>query len=336
MSMGTMRPRTVSVTNARLLSVFCLAASVICGSNCVNAAEDIAATYPNRQVRLVVPFAPGAAADALMRALASQLQLKWKQPVYVENFPGVGGMLGVARVARSPADGYTLTQLTSGQIILHAIMSNPPVDPLTQLAPISILAKSPLVLVTSTQSKLKTFSDLVARARKSTVDFGTAGVGSKHEVVTMELARLAGLHLQHVPYRGASEALNDLLGGHLSLQMASTSTVFPLILSGRINALAVVADKRLPMLPKIPTLAELGYPLTSPEWFALAAPAGTPNAVVEKIARSVGEVINAPKIKAVMPTEELLASTPAELAHFLKEETTVWGEAAKREGIKVE
>lgn len=292
--------------------------------------------YPGKSVRIVVPYLAGAASDMLARTLATQLEGKWKQSVYVENLGGAGGMLGASNVARAPADGYSLVVIASGHAILPVVMTRPPFDLSTAFAPITMLAKSPLVIVANKQSGINTFADMVARAKEGPLSFGSPGIGSKHHVIMVELARAAGLKLQHVPYRGAAQAMNDLLGGHLPLQMASTSFAHNLINSGQINGLAIVADKRHPMLPNVPTLTELGYPFSSPEWFALLAPAGTPPAITKKIASDVAVALKSPEFKTRMPADEVVSSTPEELGRFLRDEATTWGGAAKNAGIIVD
>jgi tripartite-type tricarboxylate transporter receptor subunit TctC len=292
--------------------------------------------YPNRAVRMVVPYQAGATTDTLGRILALKLEGKWKQSVYVENLAGGGGLNGAANVARSPADGYTFVIVTASHVILPAIMSRPPFDPIRNFAPVTMLVKSPGLLLSSKQSGIDSFAAMVKRGREVELSYGTSGVGSKHHVSMAELARLAGIKTQHISYRGSAQAMNDVLGGHLPLQMGAMSFANEFVRKGQVNGLAIVAEKRHAMLPDVPTLVELGYPLTSSEWWVLLAPAGTPAAILDKVAADAADVLRMPEVKERMPADELVSSTPGQLLEFLKSELETWGRTAKQAGIVID
>jgi tripartite-type tricarboxylate transporter receptor subunit TctC len=301
-----------------------------------SAASSEADGFPNRPVKIVVPYAAGATTDTLARTMALKLEGMWKQSVVVENLPGGGGLTGAGTVARTPADGYTFVIVTASHVISPAIMARPPFDPIKAFTPVTMLAKSPGLLVASKQSGFKTIPEMVAQGKKAELTYGTSGVGSKHHVAMAELARLADIKAQHVAYRGSAQAMNDIIGGHLPLQMGSISFAKDFVLNDKVYGLALVAEKRHPMLPNVPTLAELGYPLTSSEWWALLGPAGIPRAIVDKVAADVAQVLQMPDVKARMPSDELVSSTSDELLRFMQNEAEVWGGVATRAGIRIE
>jgi tripartite-type tricarboxylate transporter receptor subunit TctC len=292
--------------------------------------------YPSRPVRIVVPYAAGASTDTLARAIAQKLEDKWKQGVYVENLAGVGGLMGAGNVAKSPADGYSFVLVTASHVITPAIMARPPFDPIKDFAPVSTVAKTPGLLLASNQSGIKTLADLIQQGRQKELSYGTSGVGSKHHVSMVEFARLAGIKMQHIPYRGSAQAMNDLVGGHLPLQLGSISFAHDFARNGQAKALAVVAERRQAVLPDVPTMIELGYPLSSAEWWVLLAPAGTPKPILTKVSVDVAETIQAPDLKAKFPADNLESSTPDDLQRFLQTEEETWGGIAKRAGLHIE
>jgi len=292
--------------------------------------------YPNRSVRLVVPYAAGATTDTLARSIAQKLEGMWKQNVVVENLPGGGGLSGAGTVSRTPPDGYTFVIVTTSHVISPAIMARPPFDPIKNFTPVTLLAKSPGLLIAGKQSGINTFADMVKLGKEKGLTYGTSGVGSKHHVVMAEIARLANIKAEHVPYRGSSQAMNDIMGGHLPLQMGSISFAKDFVINDKVNGLAVVAEKRHPMLPNVPTVAELGIPVDSSEWWALLGPAGIPRAIVDKVAADVAEVLKSPEIKARMPSDELISTTPEELVRILQDEAKVSGEMATKAGIRID
>jgi tripartite-type tricarboxylate transporter receptor subunit TctC len=318
---------------ARLTEIFLVAAFLL-GSGAGRAAEPDG--YPTRAVRIVVPYAAGASTDTLARAIAQNLEDKWKQAVYVENIAGAGGLTGAGNVARSAADGYTFVVVTASHVISPAIMARPPFDPIKDFAPVTTIAKTPGLLLASNQSGISSVADLLEQGRQKELSYGTSGVGSKHHVSMVEFARLAGITMQHIPYRGSAQAMNDLVGGHLPLQLGSISFAYDFARTGKAKGLAVVAERRQTVLPDVPTLVELGYPLSSAEWWVLLAPAGTPSSILNKVSSDVGLAIQAPDIKAKFPADNLEASTSDQLLQFMQSESDTWGGIAKRAGLRIE
>jgi tripartite-type tricarboxylate transporter receptor subunit TctC len=313
-----------------------LAAAVILCNLAVPAVADELANYPSKSVKIVVPYAAGASTDTLARAIAQKLEIKWKQTVYVENQPGVGGLAGAAAVARSQPDGYSFVVVTASHVISPAIMSRPPFDPIKDFAPVTLLAKTPGLLLASNQSEITSVARMIELGRAQELSYGTSGVGSKHHVSMVEFARLAGIKMQHIPYRGSAQAMNDLVGGHLPLQLGSISFAYDFARTGKAKGLAVVAEHRQPVLPDVPTLVEMGYPLSSAEWWVLLGPAGTPTPIVNKVAGDVAEVLDLADIKARFPADDLQSSTPDELRRFMEGEATVWGGIAKQAGLHLD
>jgi tripartite-type tricarboxylate transporter receptor subunit TctC len=325
---------SLSRTLASLVLASLFGAAIV-GSTAAALASE-ADNFPNRAVRLIVPYAAGATTDTLARTVGLKLEAKWKQSVVVENLPGGGGMNGTAVASRTPGDGYTLVIVTASHVILPAVMARPPFDPIKSFAPVTMMVKSPGLLLSSKASGISNFSDILKRGKEEQLSYGSSGVGSKHHVTMVELSRLANIKSQHISYRGSAQAMNDIIGGHLQLQMGAFSFGHEFVRKGQVNGIAIVAEKRHPMLPDVPTLTELGYPLASGEWWALLASAGTPPAIVDKIAKDVAEALLAPEVKARMPADELVSSTPQELLEFLKAEGELWGGTAKRTGMKID
>jgi tripartite-type tricarboxylate transporter receptor subunit TctC len=314
----------------------CLAAVAILNGGAGPALAQDVDHYPAKPVKIVVPYAAGASTDTLARAIAQKLELNWKQTVYVENLPGIGGLAGAGAVARAQPDGYSFVVVTASHVISPAIMSRPPFDPIKDFAPITLLAKTPGLLLASNQSEITSVARMIELGRTQELSYGTSGVGSKHHVSMVEFARLAGIKMQHIPYRGSAQAMNDLVGGHLPLQLGSISFAYDFARTGKARGLAVVAERRQAVLPDVPTLVELGYPLSSAEWWVLLGPAGTPRPIVNRVAADVAEILVLPDIKARFPADDLQSSTPEELLHFMQEEAATWGGIAQKAGLHIE
>jgi tripartite-type tricarboxylate transporter receptor subunit TctC len=294
------------------------------------------ADYPTKSVRIVVPYAAGASTDTLARTIALKLEAKWKRNVYVENLAGGGGLIGAGNVARSAPDGYSFVIVTASHVISPAIMARPPFNPIADFSTVSLLARAPSLLLASHKSGFKSVQDMIKRAQTEEVNYGSSGVGSMHHVTMLMLANMTKSKMQHVAYRGSAQAMNDLLGGHLPLQMGSVSFAHRFVLDGKAAGLAVGGKERHRLLPNIPTLTELGYPLVSSEWWVLLAPAKTPAAIREMVSAEMREILEMPDVKARMPADDLGGSTPDELLQFMLNEQAVWGKAAKDAGLKID
>lgn len=301
------------------------------------AGSALAQDYPNKPIRIVAPFAPGGAVDILARILAERLGAQYGQNIIVDNKPGASGHLGAQFVAKSPADGYTLMVGTIGIHAAYASYTKLTYKPAEELQPIMVIGESPNVVVVPANSKYKTFADFLADARANAgrINYASAGPGSSVHMVT-ELFQLAiGQRMNHVPYRGSGPALVDLIAGQVDVMFDNMSSAMPHVQSGKLRVLAVTGAKRDPRLPEVPTIAESGVPgYAGTSWFTLAAPAGLPAALVERLNRDVQKVLASPEVKARYNQLgiEYEANTPAQAAAFFRTETVKWNrviEAAK-------
>ena len=241
---------------------------------------------PGRQLRIIVPFTAGGSSDVQARMLADRLSRLWGQPVVVENKPGAGGHLGGRYVADQPADGYTLMVGSIGLHAAYGVYGKLAYDPAKDLRVVTVLAEMPHVVVATPSLAASNLAELTALAKKApgTVNFGSAGVGSSVHMMG-ELYKLqAGAPIVHVPYRGSSAAINDLLGGQIDFIFENVTPALPFVQSGKLKALAVTSEQRLPALPDVPTMKESGYPaFVTGTWNGVLAPKGTPTAIVKRL-----------------------------------------------------
>lgn len=242
-------------------------------------------TWPDKTIRIIVPAPAGGGVDVFVRALAEQLALQLKQPVIVDNKPGAAGLLGTKAASQSAPDGYTLAYLHSGLVTVQAM--NPKLDLLQEFRPVSKLSNAPFLAVVSAESKYKTLQDLIAavQANPGKLTFGSGGAGSPaHFAVEYMEEKLGNFKALHVPFKGAAESANAIVGGQVDFQVGLLAAVIGLVQSGRLRALAITGRERLPMLPNVPTMAEAGIPgFVFAPWGGLGVPAGTPDAVVARL-----------------------------------------------------
>ncbi|ALM82501.1 tripartite tricarboxylate transporter substrate binding protein [Bordetella sp. N] len=251
-------------------------------------------TYPSKPIRLVVPLAPGGSADVLGRLIAQKLSEKYGQSVIVENRPGVGGNIGAENVARSEPDGYSLLFGTIGIHSTYKIYPNLKYDPSKDLKPVVVLAELPNVLVVPKDSPLTNTRDVITegKAHPNTLFFGSAGFGSSTHMAGELFKYQSHADISHIPYKGSGPALTDLVGGRLQLMFENLPTALPLIKSGQLKALAVTSATRAPSLPDVPTIAQDGLPgYAFTAWFTIAAPAHTPDAIVDKLNKDIREIM---------------------------------------------
>ena len=305
-------------------------------------APAMAQTFPSKPVRIVVPFAPGGGNDLFARKMAQALSEVWKQSVFIENKPGAGGTIGTDAVAKAAPDGYTLLLGHTGTMSINpALYPALPFDAQKDFAPIGLFAYTPLVLVTLPAANFTTAAALVAEAKAKPGDltYGSGGNGTGAHLAGALLADMAGLKLTHVPYKGTSPAVQDLLGGRLSFMFSVFTPALPHIRTGRLKALGVTSSARLALLPDVPTVAEAGLPgFESTLNYGLLAPRGTPDAVIAEINAKMAIAADTADFKAVLAGEgaEPLKGTPAEYARLIAEETAKWGRVVKAAGIKPE
>jgi len=297
-----------------------------------------AQTYPNRFVRIVVPFPPGGSADPIARVLANRLSEVWGQQVVAENRAGAGGNIAAVSVTQSAPDGYTL--FCGGDFLAtNRYLYSPTVDPVADLAPVTLICLYANVMVVPNSSPAKSVTDFIEHCKsyRGKVTFASSGTGASPHLNGELFKRMAGIEMTHVPYRGGGPALNDLIPGRVDVMFATQPSARSLIESGAIRALAVTSVARSPFAPNIPTIAEAGVPgFDVSSWYALFMPVKTPAEIVKKVYGDTVAAIGHPQVKQRLEdiAATAVSSTPAELTARLKSELEKWGPIIKELGIK--
>jgi tripartite-type tricarboxylate transporter receptor subunit TctC len=315
-----------------LAKLTCLVA--LCGL----ALSALAQQYPARSVRIVVPYTPGGGTDVMARIIAVELSRTLHGSVFVENKPGAGGVIGTDAVAKARPDGYTLGLISSGHAINPALYANMPFDAVSGIAPVIQVAAGPNVVVVNAQVSAKSLAELIALARREPgrVSFGSAGVGNPTHLAGELLQRVTGTTLIHVPYKGSGQAEIALAGGEITMVIDSIPAALPFITSGKTRALAVTGQKRFPLLPEVPTVAEAGlrdFDMTT--WWGVVAPPGTPESVIALLNSSVAEVLQNPDVRkqflqfGAQPT----TGSPRQFGEYIRSETERYGKLVKSLGI---
>lgn len=290
--------------------------------------------WPNKPVRLVVPFAPGGTTDVIGRMLAQKLNGLWGQSVVVENRGGAGGNVGADVVAKSAADGYTLLMASGSITINPSLYKRMAFDTRKDLVPITNVAAGPMLVVVQEAAPYRTLKDLIAaaKARPGSINFGSAGVGSQVHMAAENFADAAGIEITHVPYKGEAPAFTDLIGGQVQMMVGNFATAAALLGNGRLRALAVTSKQRSPLLPAVPTAHEAGLRnFENSGWFGLLAPAGTPAAVLAKVQRDTARVMAETETKARLYVQGMapIANTSAEFARDMDREFERWAQVVK-------
>ena len=298
--------------------------------------------WPTKPIRMIVTFPPGGSTDAVVRILAPKLGERLGQQVIVDNRPGAGGNIGLAALATSPADGYTLAVGAAGGLAANAALyPKMPFDAQKDFVPISLLAHIPFVLVVPPTSSAKTVADLVAQAKAEPgkVAVGHGGNGTAMHLSVQLMKLLAGVDMTEVAYKGSGPVALDVIGGQVPAGMLDLPSVLQQIKAGKVRALAVTGSARLPQLPDVPTLAEAGVKgYESTGWFGVVAPAATPPAIVARLQAELRTVLGDPEVIAGARNAgvELSPTTSAEFGRFIASETVKWADVIKRSGTKLE
>lgn len=299
-------------------------------------------TWPSKPIRLVVPFPPGGGTDILAREVTQKITEATKWSFIVENKPGSGGAIGLDNIAKSPADGYSLVLgQTSNLAINPSLYKKLPYDPVKDLAPISMVASSPMVLVVATDSPYKTLADVVsdAKARPGTINFATSGNGTVGHLATELFQKEAGIKLVHVPYKGAAIAITDVIGGQVQIYVSSIPTVIGNIKSGKMRALAVTSLKRVDDIPQTPTIAESGYKnFEVATWFGILGPAKLPKEIVVRLNAEINKALKNPELQKKLSDQgaDVAGSTSDQFAKLISSEMSRWGKVVKESGATID
>jgi tripartite-type tricarboxylate transporter receptor subunit TctC len=314
-------------------------ATALCFTSLVGSA--IAQDYPNKPIRWVVPYTPGGFTDNVTRMVSAKVQTILGQPIIIENKPGANSIIGADFVAKAAPDGYTmLTVITAHAANATLYQGKLPFDH-KALVPISLVAISPLILTSSKQLPAKNVSELIAyaKANPGKVAFGSSGVGAAAHLTSELLQHTAGVQMVHVPYKGTAPALADLMANNIQILVDVPSSMMPHVKAGKVNALAMFANKRLASAPDVPTITEAGGPaIESSSWVMYFAPPGTPPAIVDKVSKAVAQAMESPEIVArfnelgIIP----LGKNPKDTAQFLADEVSKWGKVIKQANVKIE
>jgi tripartite-type tricarboxylate transporter receptor subunit TctC len=293
------------------------------------AQRDPAQTYPSRPIRLIVPFASGGGADLAARMIGQLLTEAWGQPVIVDNRPGANGTIGVEIAAQSPPDGYTLTVISASHSVNANLYKNLPYDLVRDFAPITQTTIQPYVLVVNPGLPVRSVGDLIAmaKARPNRLNYGSSGIGGLSHLSGALFAAQANIQLAHIPYKGGSPAMHDVVGGQIEMLFSTLLQSHAHIASGRLRALAVTTAARSPAAPHLPTMIEAGMPgFVVTGWYGILAPAGTPPTIIAKLNKEVVRILRTPELRERLASDgsEPVGSTPAEFAAHIKFEIARW------------
>ena len=298
-----------------------------------------AQSWPSKPIRLIVSFPPGGSSDLIARAIAAPMSERLGQPVVVENRPGAGGNIGIDAVAKSAPDGYTLGVAATGALTVNpTLYARMPFDPQRDLAPITLLAMIPFLVIANPAAP-PTLADALAAAKKQPLSYGHGGNGSAMHLSGELLKMMSGAELVPIAYKGSGPVSADVLGGQVPIGIVDVPSAIAAIKAGKLRALAVTTSRRLASLPDVPTVAEAGVPgYESIGWFGAVAPAGTPVRVIERLNGEIVAALAMPDVRSrvVAAGTEPLTTTPAEFAAMIRDETRKWADVIRRAGVKLE
>lgn len=323
-------------SRSRFSSVALVALALSCILGIARAQE-----FPNRPIRIVVPFAPGGGTDVLTRILAQQVSEEFKQQVIVENKPGAGGALGAGLVAKAPADGYTLYVASTATAMMPSLYKNLGFDPIADFTPIAMIGTSPFILIATNSLPVKTLPEMIAlaKAKPGTLSYGSAGMGSVNHVAMEMFKVMAGVNILHVPYKGSSAALADVIGGQVSMMMDTVISATQQIKSSTVRALGSTSAERSPLSPDLPTVSELGprgYEATV--WYGLVAPKGIPDAIAQKLNMQFNKALASPAVRQRFVTlgAEPVLSTTVDFGKLIVAEEKKWTGVIRAAHIRAE
>jgi len=298
--------------------------------------------YPAKPINFIVPYGAGGGADSRSRQIAQKMSVILKQPIIVDNKPGAGGNIGTEFISRAAPDGYTIGMGNFAPMAVNkTLFGNLRYDPETDLTPIILIEKGPLVLVVNPSSPYKTVQDIVvaAKAKPGTLTFSSGGIGGSHQLSAELFEQNAGIEMIHVPYKSGSAGLTDLMAGNVTMMFDQMYSAMPSIKAEKLRPIAITSKKRSPLLPNIPSFAEVGYPKVEVlNWQGLIAPKGTPKAIIDQLNAAANEALKDPQLRELMLSQgnEIGGGSPAEFAALIKSESAKWGGVVKTANIKPE
>jgi tripartite-type tricarboxylate transporter receptor subunit TctC len=298
------------------------------------------AQYPERPIKIIVPFGPGGFTDVAARILQKELAPALGQSIIIENKPGAGSTIGTAEVSKAKPDGYTLVMISTTHVISPHLYRQMPYDALKDFTPVMKLAEGPYVLVVHPSLNVKTVGELIAAARREPgkIDYASSGNGSAQHLVGALFTTMADAKLNHVPYKGSNQAMNDVVGGQVKVSFVGVPNALPNLKSGKLKALGVSTRKRYGELPDVPTIEEAGVPgYDATVWLGLLAPPGTPREVVQKLNTEITKVLSSADARRLMASAgvDVATSSPEDFAKLLASEHERWGKVVKETGAQV-
>ena len=326
----------------RMLKLAALAAALALTAFASASRAQTAAAYPDKSVRLVVPFAAGGALDVVARIIGQKLTETWGRQIVIDNRLGAGGNIGAEFVAKAPADGYTLLMSSvTTQAINMSLLAKPPYDFVRDYAPVALVASAPLALVIHASLPAKSVREFIAlaRAHPGELNYFSSGTGTGTHLAAVIFDQLAGVRTTHVPYKGGAQGLGDLLSGQVQFAMSTIGLVEPHVQTGRLRLLGVGSIKRYTRLPEIPTIAESGVNgYEAEQWYGVVGPAGTPAAIVNKLAAEIKTIVANPDVRERFYSQgiEPVYATPEEFAVYIKASVAKYAKVIKTLGLKVE
>jgi tripartite-type tricarboxylate transporter receptor subunit TctC len=324
-----------------LAALGCAAAGLSISANLSAQDKSAAGDYPNRSVRFIVPYTPGAINDFVARLVAQKLTEAWNQQVVVDNRPGAGTLIGTELVAKSNPDGYSLLLVPTAFAVNVTLYPKLPYDPLRDFAPVTQIGAAPFLLVCSPQLAAKSVKELVAlaKAKPGQLSYGSTGSGGSAHLMGEMFKAQAGIDMIHIPYKGLAPAMTDVMAGQVSCTFGSQLAVEGNIKAGRLRVLAVTSKVRSKSAPDVPTIAEQGYPdYNGTGWWGVVVPAGTPKPVIAKLNADIVRLLGAPDVRERLLGQgvDIAATTPEQFGKFIREEIARWGVAVKQSGAKPE
>ena len=310
-------------------------------SICAVAATAFAQDYPTKPIKLIVPFPPAGGTDIMARVVAQKLSENTKWTVVIDNRPGAGGNIGVDATAKAPPDGYTLVMgQTSNLAINPSLFKDLPYDPVKDLAPIVLVGSGPIAIVVRSDAPYKTLPDLVAaaKAKPGAISMATPGNGTVAHLTGVRLMQATGVKFEHIPYKGASAAIPDLLGGNVDFYLSSVPSVQSQVSAGKLRILATTGPRRSPLFPTAPTATESYKGFLAGTWFGILAPAATPRPILERLNTELNKAIRDPAVRKAIEAEggEAEGGTAQAFAAYIKSEMSMWSTLVKDSGAKVD